>query len=116
MFGMPIGGGGDGVAVAAAAEVRRSLEMEAVCEGGRRPTYENYGSQWAGGEEITKVLEDYFGGIFRSGQPSEEELVAGSTGIRARLSETVIEWLENPFTGKDIWTALECMGLTKAPE
>ncbi|KAL0383105.1 UNVERIFIED_CONTAM: hypothetical protein Scaly_0597800 [Sesamum calycinum] len=67
------------------------------------------------GEEIRDHIETYFGEIFRSRNPSEEELEKGTEAISGRLSEQLRQELSQPYTAEEISKALSQMAPLKSP-
>ncbi|KAL0417527.1 UNVERIFIED_CONTAM: putative mitochondrial protein [Sesamum radiatum] len=66
-------------------------------------------------EEIRDHIETYFGEIFRSRNPSEEELEKGTEAISGRLSEQLLQELSRPYTAEEISKALSQMAPLKSP-
>ncbi|KAL0396908.1 UNVERIFIED_CONTAM: putative mitochondrial protein [Sesamum calycinum] len=66
-------------------------------------------------EEIRDHIETYFGEIFRSRNPSEEELEKGTEAISGRLSEQLRQELSQPYTAEEISKALSQMAPLKSP-
>ncbi|KAL0331665.1 UNVERIFIED_CONTAM: putative mitochondrial protein [Sesamum angustifolium] len=66
-------------------------------------------------EEIRDHIETYFGEIFRSRNPSEEELEKGTEAISGRLSEQLLQELSQPYTAEEISKALSQMAPLKSP-
>ena len=61
-------------------------------------------------DELVRVLEDYFGSIFHSRCPSEEELEAATSCITSRLTKDDLVNIERPFTEEEVYRALKDMG------
>ncbi|KAL0290434.1 UNVERIFIED_CONTAM: hypothetical protein Sangu_2573900 [Sesamum angustifolium] len=66
-------------------------------------------------EEIRDHIETYFGEIFRSRNPSEEELEKGTEAISGRLSKQLWQELSQPYTAEEISKALSQMAPLKSP-
>ncbi|KAK4381552.1 putative mitochondrial protein [Sesamum angolense] len=66
-------------------------------------------------EEIRDNIETYFGDIFRSRNPSEEELEKGTEAISGRLSEELLHELSQPYTAEEVSKALSQMASLKSP-
>ncbi|KAL0285580.1 UNVERIFIED_CONTAM: hypothetical protein Scaly_2814500 [Sesamum calycinum] len=76
----------------------------------------NGDGQWLDKEDdIRGHIEDYFGEIFRSRNPSEEELEKGTEAISARVTDQMLQELSLPFTAEEISKALSQMAPLKSP-
>ncbi|KAL0396708.1 UNVERIFIED_CONTAM: putative mitochondrial protein [Sesamum calycinum] len=76
----------------------------------------NGDGQWLDKEDdIRSHIEDYFGEIFRSRNPSEEELEKGTEAISARVTDQMLQELSLPFTAEEISKALSQMAPLKSP-
>ncbi|KAL0340459.1 UNVERIFIED_CONTAM: putative mitochondrial protein [Sesamum radiatum] len=76
----------------------------------------NGDGQWLDKEDdIRGHIEDYFGEIFRSGNPSEEELEKKTEAISARVTDQMLQELSLPFTAEEISKALSQMAPLKSP-
>ncbi|KAL0315341.1 UNVERIFIED_CONTAM: hypothetical protein Sradi_5412300 [Sesamum radiatum] len=72
--------------------------------------------QWLEKEdEIRSHIEAYFCYIFRSRNPSEEELEKGTEAILARVPDQMLQDLALPFTAEDVSKALAQMAPLKSP-
>ncbi|KAL0284345.1 UNVERIFIED_CONTAM: hypothetical protein Sangu_2830800 [Sesamum angustifolium] len=72
--------------------------------------------QWLEKEdEIRSHIEAYFCDIFRSRNPSEEELEKGTKAISAWVPDQMLQDLALPFTAEDVSKALAQMAPLKSP-
>ncbi|KAK4397093.1 putative mitochondrial protein [Sesamum angolense] len=65
--------------------------------------------------EIQEHIEAYFGEIFRSRNPSENDLEKGTEAISVRISEDMLLELSKPYTAEEVSLALSQMAPLKSP-
>ncbi|KAL0298977.1 UNVERIFIED_CONTAM: putative mitochondrial protein [Sesamum radiatum] len=77
---------------------------------------QNAEGRWLNEEaEIQEHIEAYFGEIFRSQNPSENDLDKGTEAISVRISEDMLPELYKPYTAEEVSLALSHMAPLKSP-
>ncbi|KAL0317292.1 UNVERIFIED_CONTAM: putative mitochondrial protein [Sesamum angustifolium] len=77
---------------------------------------ENAEGRWLNEEaEIQEHIEAYFGEIFRSRNPSENDLDIGTEAISVRIFEDMLLELSKPYTAEEVSLALSQMAPLKSP-
>ncbi|KAL0285025.1 UNVERIFIED_CONTAM: hypothetical protein Sangu_2797000 [Sesamum angustifolium] len=72
--------------------------------------------QWLDNEkDIQNHIEAYFGDIFRTRNPSKEELEKGTEAITARISDSMLQEISRPCTADKVSQALSYMAPLKSP-
>ncbi|KAL0411141.1 UNVERIFIED_CONTAM: putative mitochondrial protein [Sesamum latifolium] len=66
-------------------------------------------------EDIQGWIKTYFRGVFRSGNPSEEDMEAGTTALSPRVTEEMGDELLQPFSEEEVTNALFHMAPLKSP-
>ncbi|KAL0400906.1 UNVERIFIED_CONTAM: hypothetical protein Slati_4120500 [Sesamum latifolium] len=103
------------------AEIEQLLSKEEVYWKQRGKTHwlqegdRNTVGQWLDREaDICSHIEAYFGAIFSSRNPSEEELEKGTEAISARVTDQMQHELSMPFTAEEVSKALSQMAPLKS--
>ncbi|KAK3221474.1 hypothetical protein Dsin_008499, partial [Dipteronia sinensis] len=67
-------------------------------------------------EGMARTVKDFFGSVFQSTSPSEQDIERASAGIKTRVCDDSSMGLSSAFTADDVRTALFSLSPTKAPD
>ncbi|KAK3194099.1 hypothetical protein Dsin_025409 [Dipteronia sinensis] len=65
-------------------------------------------------EGMARTVKDFFGSVFQSSSPSEQDIERATAGIKTRVCDDSSMGLSSAFTADDVRTALFSMSPTKA--